>query len=132
MRLVLICLLLFFVPPHHVWAQKTKYSDAIMSEEMYIAGTVGNTIHAWSISKKSRKIFGESNLLLTLHIFSPGLDLIKQKPISFGESTITNIDFQMENSFYYINIIYNSSTIYNVKKIYNGCGNKMPQLRSPV
>jgi hypothetical protein len=132
MRLVLICLLLFFVPPHHVWAQKTKYSDAIMSEEMYIAGTVGNTIHAWSISKKSRKIFGESNLLLTLHIFSPGLDLIKQKPISFGESTITNIDFKMENSFYYINIIYNSSTIYNVKKIYNGSGNKMPQLRSPV
>ena len=107
MRLVLICFPLFFVPLHPVWAQNAKYSDAIMSEEMYIAGAVGNTIHAWSISKKSKKIFKEFNLL-TLHIFSPGLYLIDEKKISLGESVITRIDFQMENSFYYINIVYTS------------------------
>ena len=112
MRLLLICFSLFFVPLHHVWAQKTKYSDAIMSEEIYIAGTVGNTIHAWSISNGTRKIFKEPNLL-TLHIFSPDLDFIDQKGISLGESVITKIDFQMENSFYYINIIYTSNIVYN-------------------
>lgn len=118
MRLVLIYLCLFFVPLHHVWAQKTRYSDAIMSEEMYIAGPVGNTIHAWSVSKGNRKIFKYPNLHLTLHIFSQDLNIIDQKGISLGESVITNIDFQMENSFYYINIIYTSPSAVNNRLVY--------------
>jgi len=118
MRLVLIYFPLFFVSLHPVCAQKTIYSDAIMSEEMFVAGVIGNTIHAWSFSKGTRKIFSESNLLLTLHIFSPDLDLIKQKPISLGESVITKIDFQMENSFYYLNIIYASRSRVNKRLIY--------------
>jgi len=88
---------------HPAWSQKATYSDAFMTEEMYITGAVGNTIHAWSVSKKSRKIFNQLTFL-TLHIFSPDLELIDEKKISLGELTVTRIDFQMENSFYYINI----------------------------
>ncbi len=109
MRLVLICFSLFFVQLHSVWAQKAIYSDAIMSEDMYIVGAVGNTIHAWSVSDKTWKIFKEPNLQLTLHIFSPDMGHIYERTISLGESAITKISFQMEHSFYYANIIYNSS-----------------------
>src|SRR5437868_1655204 len=116
MRLVFICFPLFFVTIHPVWAQKAIYSNAIMSEEMFVTGAVGNTIHAWSVSKKSRKIFKQLTLL-TLHIFSPDLKLIDEKKISLGELTITRIDFQMENSFYYINIcatrtLYSTNTLF--------------------
>ena len=125
MRLISICFALFFVPLHAVWAQTATYSDAITSEKMYITGAVGNTIHAWSLSKKSKGLFKKLNLL-TLYIFSPGLDLIDEKKISFGESVVTNIDFQMENSFYYLDITYTSSTIYNSSTIYiySPVGNK--------
>jgi len=86
---------------------------------MFVAGAVGNTIHAWSVSKKSRKILKRLTFL-TLHIFSPDLKLIDEKKISLGELTITRIDFQMENSFYYINIcatrtLYSTGTLF----IYN-------------
>jgi hypothetical protein len=103
MRLILTCFSLFFVSLHPVWSQKATYSDAFMDGQMYVTGTVGNTIHAWSVSKKSRKIFHQLTLL-TLHIFSSDLKLIDERKISLGELTITRIDFQMENSFYYINI----------------------------
>jgi hypothetical protein len=117
MRPVLICFILFFLPLHPVCAQNAKYSRAIMSEEMYIVGAVGNTIHAWSTSKISRKIFKEFTLL-TLYIYSPGMDLIEEKKISLGESEVTKIDFQMENSFYYLNIIYISRSRVNKKLMY--------------
>jgi len=103
MRLILTCFSLFVVSLHPAWSQKATYSGAFMTEEIYIAGAVGNTIHAWSVSKKSRKIFNQLTFL-TLHIFSPDLELIDEKKISLGELTVTRIDFQMENSFYYINI----------------------------
>jgi hypothetical protein len=114
MRLVLVCFSLFFVSLHPAWSQKTSYSDAIMDGEIYVAGTVGNTLHAWSVSKKSTKLFKQLTLL-TVHIFSPNLKLIHEKKISLGELTITRIDFQMERSFYYINIcatrmLYSTST----------------------
>lgn len=114
MRLLLICFPLFFVSLHPISAQRAKYSDAI-SGQMYIVGTVGNTIHAWSISKKPGKVFKERTLL-TLHIFSPDMHLIDEKRIAFEDSAITNIDFQMENSFYYINIIYTSAFIYTARR----------------
>ena len=92
------------------------YSDAIMDGQMYVAGAVGNTIHTWSVSKKSRKLFTQLTFL-SLHIFSPDLKLIDEKKISLGELTITRIDFQMENSFYYINIcatrtLYSTGTLF--------------------
>ncbi len=84
---------------------------------MYLMGAVGNTIHAWSIAQKSEKTFKKINLL-TIHIFSAGMDLLDEKKIPLGEWDVTNIDFQMENSFYYLNIIYtpgiNKKLIYKI------------------
>ena len=117
MRLILTCFSLFVVSLHPAWSQKATYSNAIVDGEMYVAGTVGNTIHAWSVSKKSRKIF-KQRTLLTLHIFSQDLELIDEKKISLGELTITRIDFQIENSFYYINITGTTRTLYSTPGLF--------------
>ena len=117
MRLILAIFSLFIVSLHPAWSQKATYSDAIVDGQMYVAGTVGNTIHAWSVSKKSRKIF-KQRTLLTLHIFSQDLELIDEKKISLGELTITRIDFQIENSFYYINITGTTRTLYSTPGLF--------------
>ena len=117
MRLILTCFSLFVVSLHPAWSQKATYSGAFMTEEIYIAGAVGNTIHAWSVSKKARKIFNQRTLL-TLHIFSQDLELIDEKKISLGELTITRIDFQVENSFYYINITGTTRTLYSTPGLF--------------
>jgi len=117
MRLFFIFITLFFIPFHPLWAQKAKYTQAIMDEDMYIAGTVGNNIHAWSISKKNKGIFKEISQL-TLHVFSSDMVQVYEKTISLGELAVTKIDFQMEQSFYFIKVDCSSPAQITKKLLY--------------
>lgn len=87
-------------------AQRARYTDEYKKVyDFKIAGYLKNVLHAWSADVSPARM-QNTEITLTLHIFSADMRPISEHTVSLGKVMQWDIDFQMENNFYYASIVY--------------------------
>lgn len=104
---IVACLLLLTTALLPATAQKARYTNIIKGYDIRIAGLVKNRLHAWSGSSEQSFLRSRSQSL-TLHIFSPDMNLVKEQTFKLDQVSAWSIDFQMSDTGYYALLYYDT------------------------
>ncbi len=86
-------------------AQKARYADSYVGNDVRIPGLIKNAIHVWSASSHLDG-FNSRNITLTLHIFSTDMQLMSERPFRLGWINYWTMTFHYADTCYYADIVY--------------------------